>query len=149
MERKKGKPCLGSVGEGEETIYLGPWGYICFPEKIPESNQVTSSGKVPAQGQVEEGLGSSQPLSPGGGEEEGQKTSSVIYFCVQGPLTLHSWGHTCQTEQAPPLHVSFKTHNYLDLGSSCLQETHFLLFLAASSSLQGKPLALQDITILP
>lgn len=48
-------------GEGEETIYLGPWGYICFPEKIPESNQVTSPGEAPAQGQVEGSLGQCQP----------------------------------------------------------------------------------------
>lgn len=49
--------------------------------------------KVPTQGQVEGGL--CQPLSPRGGEEEGWGPTSVIYFCVQGPLALHSWGQTC------------------------------------------------------
>jgi hypothetical protein len=39
---KKRKPLFGSHrGEGGKAIYLSPWGYICFPEKIPESNQVT------------------------------------------------------------------------------------------------------------
>lgn len=41
-EGKKRKALFGSSrGEGGRAIYLSPWGHICFPEKIPESNQVT------------------------------------------------------------------------------------------------------------
>lgn len=42
MEERKGNSVWDLSGEGEETIYLGLWGSICSPEKIPESNQVTA-----------------------------------------------------------------------------------------------------------
>lgn len=100
--RKKGKLCLGSVRGRRGNHLPGALGLHLLSRKDPRVQSSHSPGEAAAQGQVD--LGQCQPW-----DLEGWRRSLGIYFCVQGPRALHSWGQTCQTEQGPPLHVSLKT----------------------------------------
>lgn len=93
--RKKGKLCLESVGGRRGNHLPGPLGLHLLSRKDPRVKSSHQPWWGASSGTGRGSLGECQPWALEGLKRKGWRTSLVIYFCVQGPLTLHSWGQTC------------------------------------------------------
>ena len=98
-------------GERGKAIYLSPWGYICFPEKICHEIESPEPWRGYSSGAGRRRTGPTRAYSHQGTKEEGWKVNSQSVLC-SGPSHTSQCGQIHhQAEQKPFLWVLLKMCN--------------------------------------